>query len=458
MKNVLLFLCLITPFFVTGQSTYYNVIIENPTDQFITCVYQKSGDSEPKFFKLKLRPTNEVVFSFEIDQDQFVKFIYDKKEIELYVEKGDDLKMKFDATRLNESLQFEGKGSENNNYIASYNRSRSNKKNDVYKSRYFNVAYDAAIPGRVETTDLMPYINGVEKWRQTRKEELMSASISKMLKDYYQTKIKYVADAENLAYHLYSKNIAGRSHNGKIEVPLSNDLDTKHPDVINFLKALTLYNNIDTDFENPDKSFIYDNISKQFTGKPKYFMQALMMVNVFQKSNNANFAIDRFEQFKNSNPYPNFNQMVIDGLEGELQFMPEAEAPDFEVVMDNGRKVKLSDYKGRVVYISFWASWCKPCLQGFEKSQDIRKRLEQNGVVLLNVSIDKTENKWRNSMAKENILGTNCLAANIDDMKRLYDIGSIPAYYIVNKKGKFAYLSEKQGRDIFEEFNKLVRE
>ncbi len=457
MKNVLLFLLIITPFFVVGQSTYYNVIIENPTDQFITCVYQKSGDTEAKFFKLKLRPTNEVVFSFDIDQDQFVKFIYDKKELEFYVEKGDDVKMKFDATRLNETLEFEGKGNENNNYIAGYNRNRSPAGNVTYKSRYFNVTYDAAVSQKVGSQSSQQYMAVLDAWEQSHKAVLANAPISKMLKDFYLKKIEFVAETERLGYALYGKklNIEQQSTTGHA---IKNNLDTKHPDVINYLKAKTLHNNIETDFENPNKTLIYENISKQFSGKAKYYLQALMMVNVYQKSNNANFAIDRFDTFKKENPYPQFTQMVIDGLEGELQFMPEAEAPDFEVVMDNGRKVKLSDYKGRVVYISFWASWCKPCLQGFEKSQDIRKRLKENGVVLLNVSIDAKEEKWRNSMAKENILGTNCLAANIDDMKRLYDIGSIPAYYIVNKKGKFAYLSEKQGRDIFEEFNKLVRE
>ncbi len=457
MKNVLFFLCLITPFFVAAQSTYYNVIIENPTDQFITCVYQKSGDVESKFFKLKLRPTNEVVFSFDIDQDQFVKFIYDKKELELYVEKGDDVKMKFDATRLNETLQFEGKGNENNNYIASYNRTRSTDKKAIYKSRYFNVEFDAAIAQKVKTLDQSSYFTSINDWENNARQSLINAPISKMLSDFYLKKIEYVAETERLGYELYAKKLKKVLHAGQ-GFSVKNNLDTKHPDVVNYLTAILLHNNISTDFENPDKTLIYENISKQFTGKAKYFMQALMMVNVYQKSNNANFAIDRFENFKNVNPYPQFTQMVIDGLEGELQFMPEAEAPDFEVLMDNGRKVKLSDYKGRVVYISFWASWCKPCLQGFRKSQDIRKQLEQNGVVLLNVSIDDTQDKWRNSMAKENILGTNCLATNIDDMKRLYDIGSIPAYYIVNKKGKFSYLSEKQGRDIFEEFDKLVRE
>ena len=134
-------------------------------------------------------------------------------------------------------------------------------------------------------------------------------------------------------------------------------------------------------------------------------------------------------------------------------------AADFTVVTTAGEIISLSDYRGKVVYISFWASWCGPCIKGFIKYESMRKNLENMGVVLLNVSIDKTETKWKTSLARVPIVGINTFAnQNIDELKRNYQLSSIPAYFIVNKKGKFAYLSEKPNRNIMDEFRKIIND
>ena len=80
------------------------------------------------------------------------------------------------------------------------------------------------------------------------------------------------------------------------------------------------------------------------------------------------------------------------------------------------------------------------------------------GVVLLNVSIDKKEEAWRDAMIRHNPLGINTWAISLNDLSKDYDISAIPLYHIVSKQGKFAYLSDKGGRDIVEEFRILVEQ
>ena len=80
------------------------------------------------------------------------------------------------------------------------------------------------------------------------------------------------------------------------------------------------------------------------------------------------------------------------------------------------------------------------------------------GVVLLNVSIDLEDDIWKESLAKHNIYGTNVIAHDVPQVKRQYGLNTIPAYYIINKKGKFAYLSDEENRDLLQEFRDLVNE
>jgi peroxiredoxin len=138
-------------------------------------------------------------------------------------------------------------------------------------------------------------------------------------------------------------------------------------------------------------------------------------------------------------------------------YIADEKAPAFTVETLDGKSISLRDFKGKVVYISFWASWCSPCINGFKKYADLRQKLSDIGVVLLNVSIDKTETAWHQGLTTIPSLGIQTFAKQSKaQLMQEYELGSIPAYYIVNKKGNFAYLSSKPDRDIVEEFRKIV--
>jgi thiol-disulfide isomerase/thioredoxin len=117
----------------------------------------------------------------------------------------------------------------------------------------------------------------------------------------------------------------------------------------------------------------------------------------------------------------------------------------------------LSDFRGHVVYINFWASWCRPCVANFEKYANIRKRLSNEGVILLNLSIDEQPAQYRAALARLNPIGVNGQPLDMKSAKNHYGLYEIPAYYLIDKFGKFVHLSDKQGGDI-SEFRKLLAE
>ena len=132
-------------------------------------------------------------------------------------------------------------------------------------------------------------------------------------------------------------------------------------------------------------------------------------------------------------------------------------APDFSMKLMDSSVVQLEDFKGEVVYISFWASWCGPCLTNFEKYKDIRNELEKEGIILLNVSIDEDPNKWKAAVENFQINGTHTLASK-EDLYPAYQISSIPLYEIVGNNGQFLYLSDEYGRDIIGQFKTWMEE
>lgn len=135
-----------------------------------------------------------------------------------------------------------------------------------------------------------------------------------------------------------------------------------------------------------------------------------------------------------------------------------AEAPNFSMVDLNGQEIELKDLRGKVVYLSFWASWCGPCIRGFNKYDDTRRQLEDLGVVILNVSIDSNKEAWEKGLQTIPETGKNFFASDQSNLKLDYEISSIPLYHIIDKYGHFRYLSDDIDRDIIAEFTKLTKE
>ena len=146
----------------------------------------------------------------------------------------------------------------------------------------------------------------------------------------------------------------------------------------------------------------------------------------------------------------------IEGVIIEKEVLKEF-APDFEMTMADGTKKKLSDFQGEVLYLSFWASWCKPCISGFNKYRPMREDMEKLGVVMLNVSVDKSPEKWKSAIAEHQPTGIHAHVSQ-DLVRDSYQLYSVPLYEIVGKRGQFLYLSDDPDRNILDNFRAFLAE
>jgi thiol-disulfide isomerase/thioredoxin len=75
-------------------------------------------------------------------------------------------------------------------------------------------------------------------------------------------------------------------------------------------------------------------------------------------------------------------------------------APPFSVTTLDGKRLSLDDLQGRVVLIDFWATWCGPCREALPHVRDIARKFEGQPLIVLSVSVDTDENKWKEFVAK----------------------------------------------------------
>jgi peroxiredoxin len=109
-------------------------------------------------------------------------------------------------------------------------------------------------------------------------------------------------------------------------------------------------------------------------------------------------------------------------LVGDVQGVP---APDFTLPSLDGRKVKLSDYRGKAVLLNFWATWCPPCKVEMPWFADLQKQYAQDGFVVLGVAMDDTEPATIAKFASqlgvnyEVLLGTDKVSDDYGDVQYL---------------------------------------
>lgn len=110
-------------------------------------------------------------------------------------------------------------------------------------------------------------------------------------------------------------------------------------------------------------------------------------------------------------------------------------APDFTLVNIEGKNVSLSDYKGKVVIIDFWATWCAPCRKGIPDLIELQKKYKKK-VAVIGISLDGANTK-AGVPDFVNKMGINYPVVYFND-KVLSDYGginAIPTTFIIDKKG-----------------------
>ena len=131
---------------------------------------------------------------------------------------------------------------------------------------------------------------------------------------------------------------------------------------------------------------------------------------------------------------PVFIILVLSGCyDGSRPSRIGSAAPDF-TVRDSERAVTLSQFKGQVVVLNFWATWCPPCVEELPSLMQMQQRMKSHGVTVLAISIDADENDYRRFLRDHNV---NLLTVRDPDQKSnsLYGTSKYPETYIVDRNG-----------------------
>jgi len=116
---------------------------------------------------------------------------------------------------------------------------------------------------------------------------------------------------------------------------------------------------------------------------------------------------------------------------------PGTIAPDWTLLDATGRKVTLSQLKGKVVLLDFWATWCTPCKMVMPSIQKLHEKYAKQGLVVIGINAYERGGDPVKYMKDQNFNYTLLLKG--DDVAQAYKVESIPSMYIIDKQGKIAH-------------------
>ena len=138
------------------------------------------------------------------------------------------------------------------------------------------------------------------------------------------------------------------------------------------------------------------------------------------------------------------------------------EAPDFTLQSMDGKEVKLSDYKGKKVYLKFWASWCGPCKKSMPELMELAAKQDRDfeilSVIAPGIQGEKTVEQFPQWFQDQGYKDIPVLYDTKATTFQAYQIRSIPTEYLIDSQGKigkiqFGAISNADAEAAFKEMN-----
>ncbi len=176
------------------------------------------------------------------------------------------------------------------------------------------------------------------------------------------------------------------------------------------------------------ESFTVDSIIKFITRSIAYnFMMEYDYAN-----NDFDEGLERFKKMLVDSG--EVRTQMLQDFEAKRYAVPGASLPDVELEDPDGKFHKLSDFKGKYLYIDLWASWCGPCCAEVPHLQKLEKSLKNPAVTFISISIDKDKKAWKKKMKELNMHGNQYIITG-RDFTTMLNVQGIPHFLLYSKEG-----------------------
>ena len=168
-----------------------------------------------------------------------------------------------------------------------------------------------------------------------------------------------------------------------------------------------------------------------------------------------------YDYFKANNTSKHYKEQLEIAIVEKNAMAPGKAAPEFTITDINGEQVSLSDFKGKYVYVDFWATTCIHCRKETKAYVELHSDYGDKDIEFVSISADLDQDKWRDYIEKEKNVGSILNVTNSWDSEvfRDYQINASPTYVLIDKEGKIIdpVAGRPSSKEIRETFDELLQ-
>ena len=362
-------------------------------------------------------------------EDGYYLLNYGRNTAYIYLYPKDNLNIIFDAKHFTSTLIFEGQGSIRNNYLVEKSEIGSKLTKDL--DAFYKVN---------ETT----YIKNIENVKNIHLASLSKLAVKKYFK---------IAETKSLEYE---RLLSIQNYKTSYKFYLGDEI-TPSQGFYKPIKSLKLDNYEDYK-KQPYFRYLTNSI---WSNRINEAHDVDGMLNVLRKVPSQDLAISLVNGFyskisskeERSKDYLDLikrvtkHQPFIDAAEKKFKEIMLSKnlnegdiSPDFNYENVDGKKISLSDLKGKYVYIDVWATWCGPCIKQVPYLKKLEERYHNKNIVFVSISVDKEKSKvaWKQMIIDKELGGLQLFADKSfdSDFMNAYAVNSIPRFILIDTEGK----------------------
>lgn len=180
-------------------------------------------------------------------------------------------------------------------------------------------------------------------------------------------------------------------------------------------------------------------LAQQYSDRTSVLAVLEAMSNDYENSKNIiDSSIDNIlKLYPGYIPAVTMKKRIADAQEQKKKMSIGSIAPDFSYPGLDGKSLGPKSFRGKVLLIDFWASWCGPCRAEIPNLKEAYAMFKDKGVEFLSVSVDKSSDEWKKAMTQEQMPWPQILAPQSGkEAMELYQFSGIPFIVLIDKEGK----------------------
>lgn len=456
-------------FRLISQVTISGDVLNAPKDAQVEIVYTNNFVEWEEVSAGKAMLDHKGHFSLKPDWKKAgpAKLTIGEQYTNIFLVPGADINITLDYNDFDKTVTYSGKGSADNNYLAADLLADFNGK--AYVSASFNDAnkFKAYIDSLEnanqlflkshDSPDLSPefrsFMITTIKYRFVNPRWMFKIGFDKVSKkfverpvpsDYFDflktISMNEQGSIDNVEYSMAVMRALYELHDSKVVIPDSLSDDEK--------TAIRIKNY----YEYRKTVFKGDLLDLELTKLMKDYIGLV--------AGNKKLATELMNDYKANCKNPEYIDIINKAYAKATMLSAGNPAPDFALVDMNGKSVSLSSLKGKVVFIDFWATWCKPCIAEMPVTHKLMEKFKDRAdVVFMNVNVDDNKEKWKNFVDKEKMSGTNLHAdkKQSDDLHKSYNFNGIPHFVIIDKQGKLIDVNSENGEKAEKNISEAIK-